>query len=524
MAYDSPEGSVNGADTQKTSFIDDNPFTNPPKSFSSESIDLFRPQTDNSVERMGFPDLEKTLAFAGSSEPEIIKGTRVEEVGKVPFEHFNTSERFSDQIKEQYEELPQYLRTMADQIGLKVYGGPRVDIANDIYGRKSSIRNLERFSGLAWGGTNMNMILVGEKSLKEGGERVNHDPQGTFRHEFGHIVDYNADDTIKYSNSQEYESAFLKDLTHMERSGSKMSEFQRNYVTQAGRAGQAESFAEIAGELIIGEDPDKNPVLTSFPNCTKLVQKKLSEIERKYGKSDHGPGRISSNQSDRTPYKVPGTADRVNEMTITSKPIDGAKDMIKGLGADDETVEKVKEAFDKLPEKLQEVLKQKGLKVYVADKLSTAVPQLKIDSPYSQFQDAEKYDTSASLYSSSSSGVRVALGESYMYGGSLTRNSNIGGTFLSQLATVFDEPMGGLSKSDQFKAAYQKDLANIKANGTDIPDYLYSRLLSGNDTSVKRAFGDVFGSIHGAHPYSSEILASFPSVKSLMESRLNKIR
>ncbi|MBS1999236.1 MAG: hypothetical protein JSS86_23075 [Cyanobacteria bacterium SZAS LIN-2] len=189
--------------------------------------------------------------------------------------------------------------------------------------------------------------------------------------------------------------------------------------------------------------------------------------------------------------------------------------------ASPEFAAEVKRQFDTLPENVRRLLAETGNKIVVGGKLSDADPDLRGVTPRG-WPPGTTWDDDDGLYNPARKEITVAESHHNRDTGAFDRNGRVEGSIKHESGHAVDLALGSMSHSDDFKQAYDADVARMSAADKQ----RFSYLLQGGHAGHEETFAEVFGAMHGSSANNDEtqaILRDFPSVRALIQRRLAQL-
>ena len=196
--------------------------------------------------------------------------------------------------------------------------------------------------------------------------------------------------------------------------------------------------------------------------------------------------------------------------------MDGPKVQVENRGATPEFQAKMQKEVDQLPAGVRRLLDANGTKIVVGDKISGVYPELAGVQPRG-WPPGSTWDNADGMYSPSDK--TTVITEHRVDDGKTVKNERAEGVVKHEVGHAVDHAMGNFSQSDEFKAAYDKDVAALSP--ADRAKLAY--LLQPGNAGKSETFAEVFGAMHGssANPSeTAETLRQFPSVAALLQRKI----
>ncbi len=186
-------------------------------------------------------------------------------------------------------------------------------------------------------------------------------------------------------------------------------------------------------------------------------------------------------------------------------------------GATPEFARIIQGQVDKLPSEIKTLLKENGVHIVIADTVPGFRPALKGGTPPG-WPNNMTWENADGFYSPDE---KIALVTERLVDEGVTIKSNRAkDVFSHEIGHAVDFAMGDLSLSDEFKEAYQQDLAKLSLMDRDRHSYL----LQAGDRGIRETFAEVFGALNGSssNPYqANDLLRSFPHVAAYLRCKLD---
>lgn len=286
--------------------------------------------------------------------------------------------------------------------------------------------------------------------------------------------------------------------------------FERLQVNQDGSAKvpvkDGDTMWGIARETLRhGKEPGYKPSNREIDAAVKRLIKENPQIK--------DPNQI---RQGRDTVNIP--KDMIKEIPQVT-PSDGPKIKVENRGnpgASDAFREQIQKQVDQLPAGVRRLLEANGTKIVVGDKVSGVYPELKGVQPRG-WPPGSTWDNADGLYSPGDKTAVVT--ERRVDDGKDVKNERAEGVFKHEVGHAVDHAMGNFSQTDEFKEAYDKDVANLSA--ADKAKLAY--LLQPGNAGKSETFAEVFGAINGSSANPSETadtLRQFPNVAKLLQRKV----
>ena len=209
------------------------------------------------------------------------------------------------------------------------------------------------------------------------------------------------------------------------------------------------------------------------------------------------------------------------EIAKTPEKPKGPEVPIEVKGASQEFAAKVKKDFDSLPDNVKRLLVHNGTKIVVAGKISDADPSLKGVTPRG-WPKGTQWDDDDGMYQAGPKAITIAETHHNETTGNFDKNTRDEGSVKHETGHAVDAAMGNESHSDEFKKAYDADVAKMTPAQREQLKYL----LQPGDAGKEETFADVFGAMNGASgdpAQTAAVLAAFPSIRALIGKKVAEL-
>jgi len=189
--------------------------------------------------------------------------------------------------------------------------------------------------------------------------------------------------------------------------------------------------------------------------------------------------------------------------------------------ASPEFAKEVQKQFDTLPGNVRRLLAHAGYKLVVAGKTSDAYPALKGVTPRGWPPGTTWDDADATNQRSTK---EITINETYHNNktNKFERNPRVEGGVKHETGHAVDIALGDYSHTDEFKKAYDQDVARM----TPAERARFKYLLQPGQAGHEETFAELFGAINGSSANAKEtqaLLNDFPAVKALIQRRLAQL-
>lgn len=250
------------------------------------------------------------------------------------------------------------------------------------------------------------------------------------------------------------------------------------------------------------------------PEDYKPSDREVQDAVRRIAQENHlrNPNLIHPNDKIHIPKDL---------ITIPPEVRRGPEVPVEVRNASPEFAAEVKRQFDTLPENVRRLLAETGNKIVVGGKISDTDPDLRGVTPRG-WPPGTTWDDDDGLFNPSRKEITVAETHHNRDTGAFDRNNRVEGSIKHESGHAVDLALGSMSHSDDFKQAYDADVARMSQADKE----RFSYLLQGGHAGHEETFAEVFGGMHGSSANNSEteaIMRDFPSVRALIQRRLAQL-
>jgi hypothetical protein len=252
-----------------------------------------------------------------------------------------------------------------------------------------------------------------------------------------------------------------------------------------------------------GQQPGYKPSNHDIDSAVRRIERENPQI--------HNPNRIKPHDQ----IKIP--KDLIKEIPPEHPPEVGPHIEVENRGASPEFRDRIQREVDKLSPGVRRLLEANGSKIIVGERMSGVYPELAGVRPRG-WPPGATWDNADGLYNAEEKTVvatehRVELGS-----GQTVNNDRAQGVIRHEVGHAVDHALGGFSQTDEFKQAYDRDVALMTPEQKARRQYL----LQDGNAGKSEAFAEVFGAINGSSGNPSEtqdILRQFPSLVELLRRK-----
>jgi hypothetical protein len=152
-------------------------------------------------------------------------------------------------------------------------------------------------------------------------------------------------------------------------------------------------------------------------------------------------------------------------------------------------------SYELLEPGVQNLLRENGVRIVMAPYMSAYDSELAQRHPRG-WSDGKTYDNVSALYRPQTKEIVVASHR--MHDGELIPATESRGRFLHETGHAVNDALGRFSESEEFKAAWDKDLAAMSDEDRDALEYFVDNS-AGDPAARSEAAAEVFAATHAAH-------------------------
>jgi|GEM_PF-1126785 len=264
----------------------------------------------------------------------------------------------------------------------------------------------------------------------------------------------------------------------------------------------------------------KEALRQNKPEDYKPSDRDVQEAVRKIAEGNHirNPNLIHPGDRIHIPKELITKPPEVAPHSDTRRPPEVP---VEVRNASPEYAAEVKRQFDTLPENVRRLLAESGNKIVVGGKLSDADPDLRGVRPRG-WPPGSTWDDDDGLYNPTKKEITVAQTHFDHDRNAFVNNDRTEGSIKHEAGHAVDAALGNMSHSDDFKQAFDADVARMSA----AEKQRFAYLLQDGHAGHEETFAEVFGGMNGSsanRDQTAAIMRDFPTVRALMQRRLSQL-